>query len=159
MAATRAMWDFWEFYKTVGSSSEKTYFRSYGQMRLTTISRPTYNKKLKRFEKHGLLVRHKTPLGHVFHITAKARQLRHKPTTKILRDDSLSTLIIFDIPEEKHNARDILRRFLIRNGYTLIRESCFLSPFKISSDLKELIEELQLEKNISFFSAKSNFIF
>jgi DNA-binding transcriptional regulator PaaX len=138
--------------------SESFIFRTYSQMALNDISRSGYHKRLRRFEKHGLVKKKKTAQGHVFEITPKAKFLRKKAVTKQSRTDGLSTLVIFDIPEEKHSARDTLRRFLIRSGYTQIRESCFLSPFQISTDLRELIDELKLKSNISVFSAKMNLL-
>ena len=95
----------------------------------------------------------------MFIITSKAKYLRAKAVTKKPRTDGLGSLVIFDIPEEKRKARDTLRRFLTRNGYTQIRESCFLSPFQISQDLQDLIEELKLQKDISFFATKSEYYF
>ena len=155
-AAARAVWEFFEFINTIGEGSGQTVFRSYTRMGRISIPRLTYHRKLKKFEQHGLLKKHSTASGHIFHITAKAKALRHKAVVKTLRTDGLSSLVTFDIPEDKHNARDIFRRFLKHNGYTQIRESCFLSPFQISADLKELIHELKLETNVSVFSVKTN---
>ena len=157
-AAARAMWDLLEIIsKTV--EGDRIIFRSYTQMRWMNMTRSGYHKKLKRFEKHGLVRKKKLGNGHVFEITAKAKFLRSKAITKKSRTDGHSTLIIFDIPEEKHNARDTLRRYLIKSGYTQIQESCFLSPFQVFDDLKDLIEELKLQKNVSVFSAKSEYYF
>jgi DNA-binding transcriptional regulator PaaX len=154
-AAALAMWELFAITDKTGEG-DRFVFRSYGQMSWTNISRSGYKKRLVRFEKYGLLKKTKTSQGHVFEITAKAKFLRHKAVSKQSRTDGFSTLIIFDIPEDKHNARDTLRRYLIRSGYTQIRESCFLSPFQISQDMKDLIAELKLQSNVSVFSAKMN---
>lgn len=134
-------------------------FRKYSEMRLRRLSRSGYYKKLKRLESQGLIESRRDGSQRVFVITAKAKALRKRPATKKFRADGFASLVIFDVPEEKHNARDTLRRFLIRNGYTQLRESCFISPFEISNDLKDLTEELKLEKNVSFFSAKPEYFF
>ena len=149
----------WELFKMISKvEPEGLVFKSYGQMNGINLTRSGYLKKLKRFEKHGLVKKTKTANGHVFVITKKAKFLRSKAVTKKTRTDGFSTLIIFDIPEEKHNARDMFRRFLVRNGYTQIKESCFLSPFEISQDIRDLIEELKLKSDISIFSAKMNLL-
>lgn len=131
----------------------------YGQIRYKKFPRTTYYRKIYKFEKQNLLIRKSTAAGNTFIISEKAKKLRRKPSNKVNRTDGLSSLIIFDVPQKKNNARHTLRRFLIRNGYTQIRESCFLSPFKVSLDIVSLIKELGLEKNVSVFSAKSDYIF
>ena len=134
-------------------------FRVYSEMKNVGLTRMTYHRKIKRFVEHGLLHKKKTGQSRVFVITAKAKTLRKQAITKTNRTDGMGTLIIFDIPEAKHNARDTLRRYLIRSGYTQIRESCFLSPFQMFDDLKNLIDELKLEKDISVFAAKAEYYF
>ena len=158
-AAVDALWELFELAGKAVFGNGEVVFKSYAKMQLIKMPRSTYYTKLKRFERYGLISGSKVGEGRVFIITSKAKALRRKPAAKNLRKDGFSSLIIFDIPEEKHNARDTFRRFLIRNGYTQIKESCFVSPFSVSEDLKELVRELKLEKNISFFSAKLNNLF
>lgn len=155
-AGGKALLELIELVAIAGFKGAEIIFQTYTRMQLT-IARSTYHAKLKRFEKHGLIERKKTANGHVFVISAKAKQLRQKAIIKSPRTDGFASLAIFDIPEEKHNARDTFRRYLIKNGYTKLRESCFISPFQVSSDLKDLVHELKLEKNISFFSAKPEY--
>jgi len=152
-AASRALWELFEFIKNWGGE-DRIVFKPYSQMGLGTIPRATYNKRLKKFEKQGLIQKIQNPNGAHFIITKKAKFLRRKAITKIPRNDGNSTLVLFDIPEQKHNARDTLRRSLIRNGYIQMQKSSFLSPFQISEDLKDLIKELKLEKNVTIFSAR-----
>src|SRR3989344_744565 len=96
MAATRALLDLFELIHTTGQGSDRAIFYSYSRMQITMIPRPTYNKKNRRLERHGLLKKIKTPQGHIFHITNKAKLLRHKAVSKKLRQDGLSSLVIFD---------------------------------------------------------------
>ncbi len=157
-AATKILWEFLSLVEKQFRGRE-IVFKSYAQMELGTIPRWSYHRKLARFEKHGLIKRTVSKQGSIFVITPKAKKLRRKAVAKVSRGDGSSTLVLFDIPEAKHNARDTLRRYLIRSGYTQMRESCFLSPFEVSEDLKDLIDELKLRENISFFSAKSQYPF
>jgi len=147
----------WEILEIISQKGEEVIFKAHGEMSWLNLSRSGYHKKLKKLEKHGLVKKKRTPLGDVFEITPKAKLLRRKAITKQARTDGLSTLIIFDIPEDQHNVRDTLRRYLVRSGYTQIRESCFLSQFQISRDLKELIDELKVKSDITIFSARMNF--
>lgn len=148
--------ELWSIVQTMYQIGNQAKLGPYGQVRWD-MPRTTYYRKLHSFERHGLVKRKKTSKGNLFIITAKAKRLRRKLPVKNSRNDGFSTLILFDIPQEKRNARDTLRRFLIRNGYTQIRESCFLSPFKISPDLIDLVKDLELEKNVSTFSAKAEY--
>jgi DNA-binding transcriptional regulator PaaX len=151
-AATRALWDLLKIFL---DGNDK--IRKYSEIKPNSISRSTYNRKLNKLQQYGLV--HEFKYGtQAFVITQKAKILRSKAVTKKNRTDGFATLIIFDIPQKKRNARDTLRRYLIRSGYTQIRESCFLSPFEISRDLKDLIIELKLKQDVSIFSAKMNLI-
>jgi len=154
-AAAKAAWELWQMVASFGLDSDKVTFESHGRMK-PIFPRSTYTTKIKRFEARGLLKKQKTSKGYIFHITGKANKLRQAASNKTLRDDGMSTLVIFDIPENKHRARDIFRRNLIKNGYTQIQKSCFISPFKISQNLKELIIELGLRNSVTIFSAKVN---
>ncbi|OGE73570.1 MAG: hypothetical protein A3I07_02370 [Candidatus Doudnabacteria bacterium RIFCSPLOWO2_02_FULL_42_9] len=158
MGAARSLWELFKWLSDF-PTRDRTVFRPYSKMSRVSITRSAYHKRLKRFEKLGLVKKTQTIEGPAFVITKRAKTLRLKAITKKSRSDGFSTLIIFDIPETKRNARDTLRRYLIRSGYTQIRESCFLSPFQVFDDLKELIEELKLQKDVSIFSAKSEYYF
>lgn len=158
-AASGALIELLELAGEAAITGVEIVFKTYSQMRLKHISRSGYHKKLKKFEDRGLIKAVSTDSGRVFVITQKAKLLRRAATTKKLRGDGFSTLVIFDIPEDKHNARDTLRRYLVRNGYTQMQKSSFLSPFIISDDLKELISELKLQSNVQFFSVKLDRVF
>lgn len=137
-------------------SNDDGIFPLYRYLKSPKITRRSYKRKLNKFLKFGLIKKSEFDGSPVFVITAKAKFLRRKAVVKKNRTDELSTLIIFDIPEQKRNARNTLRRYLIRSGYTQIRESCFLSPFEVAEDLRDLISELKLQKDVSLFSAKMN---
>lgn len=138
----------------LGELSAEIALTPYGKLRYPNIPRSTYYKKIKKFERYGLLKKIKKPHGSDYVLTDRAKWLRQKPPKKTRRTDKLSTLIIFDIPEKKHKARDNFRRYLIKNGYTQIQKSAFLSPFKISNELKEFIRELGIASNVTILASK-----
>lgn len=135
----------------------KIIFRNYKQMKLKNTPQSTYINRLKRFEKFGLIKKYTTANGNFYTLTARAKALRRQAAIKKLRNDGFSTLITFDIPEKKHKARDTFRRYLLKNGYTQIKESTFIAPFRVSPNLLSLIHVLELHKNISFFSVKPEY--
>ena len=140
--------------KTLGLVLSEIAFTPYGQLRIRKVPRTTYYRRLEKFEKNGLVTRVRKPYGTDYILTDKAKKLRQMPAVKTDRADGFSTIIIFDVPEEKHRARDNFRRYLIRNGYTQIQKSVFISPFKIFDELKEFAKELKIEANILIIAGK-----
>ena len=83
--------------------------------------RSTYYYKLRKFKKQGLLKpQNRKKYPNTLILTDKGRELIKKSKAAVKRTDGLSTIVLFDIPEEKRKARDTLRRYLIRSGYTTI---------------------------------------
>ncbi len=140
--------------KVLGGIMDEIAFTPYGQLRINKIPRTTYYDKLKRFERHGLVKKVRKSYGNVYVLTDRAKQLRGKPRIKARRLDGLSTVIIFDIPEDKHKARDNFRRYLIKNGYTQIQKSVFISPFKVFLQLRDFIYELGIVPQVTILSAR-----
>jgi hypothetical protein len=120
--------------------------------------RTTYYFRNRKLSEAGLIkkVDHKK-YGSVLMLTEKGKQLLNKPKKATKRTDGLSTIILFDIPEEKRRERNIFRRYLLRNGYTLIQKSFLIAPFKISGELKELIRELRIEHFIKLISGRIDY--
>ncbi len=126
----------------------------YGQIRYAKISKAGYYRKLYKFEQAGLVKKVRKKYGNAYVLTEKAKRLRQRPSKKINRNDGLFTIIMFDIPEGKHKERDNFRRYLIKNGYTQIQKSVFVSPFRIFHEIKEFAKELNLESHISVIAGK-----
>ncbi len=121
--------------------------------------RSTYNYRLRKFSKLGLVKKQNTKkYGNTFVLTDKGRSLLHKPKNTEKRSDNLSTIILFDIPEEKRRERNIFRRYLLRNGYVLIQKSFLIAPYKISTETREVIRELRLSPYIKFISGRIDYL-
>ncbi|MDP4001009.1 MAG: CRISPR-associated endonuclease Cas2 [bacterium] len=140
--------------KNLGELATEIVFTPYGKLRIHGIPRTTYYRKLKKFQKNGLVRKVRKSYGTDFVVTEKARQLRRNPRVKLNRTDGMSTIIMFDIPENKHKERDNFRRYLLKNGYTQIQKSVFISPFKRTDELRGFAEELKIEKNVFLISGK-----
>lgn len=146
--------ELFDFIKELGLSMNEFIATPYGKLRVHNIPRATYYYQLKKFEKRGLIKKVRKQYGATYVLTERAKQLRIKPRQKMNRTDGLSTIIMFDIPEEKHKARDNFRRYLIKNGYVQIQESVFISPCRIFDELKEFIKELGIKTNVTVVSGK-----
>jgi DNA-binding transcriptional regulator PaaX len=140
--------------KDLGEMGTEFVFTPYGQLRINKIPRTTYYRKIRQFEKRGLVKKIRKPNGNFYALSAKAKELRRSPRIKINRTDGFSTIIIFDIPEDKHKVRDNFRRYLIKNGYTQIQKSVFISSCQVFRELKEFIEELNIVSNVTIISGR-----
>lgn len=119
----------------------------------------TYYQSLNRLEKRGLIRKLKNPNDEAFYqITVQGQKLLKKPLKRINRKDGFSTLVAFDIPETKRRQRNIFRRFLVRNGYTIIQKSLLVSPHEIDHELLELITELKIRPFIKIVSGKFDYV-
>lgn len=78
----------------------------------------------------------------------KVKQLVYKLKTETKRRGERSTIIIFDIPEEKRTYRNFLRRLLKQMKFTMIQKSVFIAPYILHKEFYELLKELDLIKFI-----------
>ena len=115
---------------------------------------PTYYATVRRLEQQHLVKKKKHGKMIRISITAQGRALLKKRSTGKRRADGSSTIIIFDIPEDKRRSREALRRYLIRHGYTLLQESVLISPTYVTRELKELLVELGIMPNVTIISGK-----
>lgn len=69
--------------------------------------------------------------------------------------DGTWKIAAFDIPDDKTRERNILRSVLRRKGFIGIQNSVFISPYADFEALAKLREDLEIEKYVSFFTAKS----
>ncbi len=146
--------EFINFIKELGDGLTEFLTTPYGKLRIVRIPQATYYRKVGKFQTAGLITK---SAGSSMALTRKALQLLQKPTRKRQRTDGNSTIIIFDIPIDKNRERGIFRRYLIRNGYTLLQKSVFISPDVMSEEIKELITELKIRKCISVIAGKLDY--
>jgi DNA-binding transcriptional regulator PaaX len=154
--AKRVLEEFIQIGKDLAWFTDNASIGPYGQIRWAKIPKTSYYRKLRKFEKTGLIrkIQKKNTNTIRFELTAKAKWLRKQPSQKAVRSDGLSTIVTFDIAEEKHKARDNFRRYLLKNGYTQVQKSIFISPFGVFKEMKELAKELEIVSNISIIAGK-----
>jgi CRISPR-associated endonuclease Cas2 len=70
---------------------------------------------------------------------------------KIARPDNWDgkwRLVIFDIPNEKRNTRDVFRRKLQHIGFILVQESIYVYPFECTAEISELTLRLGISQYV-----------
>lgn len=68
---------------------------------------------------------------------------------KAKRRDGKWHLVIFDIPEEKKNARDVFRRKLLELGLIKLQESVFASAFPCKNEIDFLCHFLEISDYVT----------
>lgn len=89
-------------------------------------------------------------------LTAKGRFaiLATQLKTTRPRDDKLSTVVIFDIPESQSRTRRQLRLLLRQGGFTKLQQSVWRSRGDTHRLLTQFIKQAKLERWINIFHAK-----
>jgi DNA-binding transcriptional regulator PaaX len=118
------------------------------------IRQATYYGTVYRLQKQKLIEKKKIRGKSVFVLTDKAQRLYMKRPQMKPRTDGLGTIIIFDIPEQKRAARNKLRKYLLRNHFTLLQESVLISNYELMAELKELIRELGITQFVTLIHGK-----
>src|SRR3989344_533491 len=135
----------------LGELSYRIVFEPY-RLSIHNMHVPTYYRNIHSLEKNGLIKKRKVSGRSNYRITeAGKKMLRARPIQKKRRVDGYSTLIIFDIPEEKSKARTSFRRYLIKNGYAQFQKSTFISPYELTEDILDLARELRIISCINIF--------
>jgi DNA-binding transcriptional regulator PaaX len=136
----------------------KGNYRSLRQ-RLTGMDHATYYKSLNRLRQKKFIKQVKNKKSQtVYVITPAGRQALLKSLRRNPRQDGLATLITYDIPSDKNRERTKFRRYLLRNGFTLIQKSLLVSPNQFDDHLKNIIRELKLSRYVRVVSGKFDYI-
>ncbi len=136
----------------------KGNYRSIRQ-RLGGMDHATYYKSLDRLKKKNYIKKTENKRKQtVYIITPAGRQVLAKSLRRNRRKDGLATLITYDIPEEKQRERTTFRRYLLKNGFTLIQKSLLVSPHQFDDHLKYIIRELKLSRYVKVVSGRFDYI-
>lgn len=113
---------------------------------LGDLSKNGFIKKIKREKKVYYSL---TDLGR-----AKSLKYAYSRKLKKVKTNGLSTIVIFDVPEEKKKSREFLRRFLVQNGFIMLQRSVFIGPWEIHPEFRELLRELKIELSVSVIEGR-----
>lgn len=142
------------FIEDLGEVIETFIFTPYGQLRIGSFSKRTYYYKLEKFKSAGLLKHVKTVHGRHYALSEKAKRLLKTIDNTPKRTDGLWTIVTFDIPVAKNRERTIFRRYLQKNGFTLIQRSLLISPNRLGMEIEKLARELKLESCVKIISGR-----
>lgn len=83
-------------------------------------------------------------------LTLLKRQLQLAPA-----DSSVSTLVVFDIPESQRWGRDQLRRWLKDCGFKMVQRSVWIINRNVTQPLAKIVKQLKLSAWIRIFLTKN----
>ncbi len=132
------------------------YHRRYPRVDKKSYQQKVYS-TIRRLENQGIINSHKTSKGSVYRINQSGRlKILAKKVfaNKNKSTDGLSTVVIFDIPEEKKAARGYLRRLLLQNGFINLQRSVMISPNDLDRDFFELLEDLKIRPHVTVLKSK-----
>ena|SRR3989338_11264679 len=91
----------------------------------------------------------------IYTITKKGRNELHKYYIKSIEFnysrktwDNMWRIIVFDIPENKRNKRDVLRSTIKRWDFYKLQRSVFVTPYKCEKEINLLSRILEIQDNI-----------
>ncbi|MCX6723824.1 MAG: CRISPR-associated endonuclease Cas2 [Candidatus Staskawiczbacteria bacterium] len=67
------------------------------------------------------------------------------------RKDGKWIMLIFDIPEKRRKARNLLKSILINLGYKLLQQSVWVSPYDVSGKTEQLLQMHSLDNYVKVF--------
>ncbi len=70
------------------------------------------------------------------------------------RWDKKWRLVIFDIPEKKKPAREVLRNKLKELGFHQLQKSCFIHPYECENEINFVVELFELRPYITLIESK-----
>ena len=110
-----------------------------------------------RLHKQGLVEKKQTNGRTYYKLTLEGearRLMSHISRNKTKRADGYSTVVVFDIPEERVRHRVFLRRFLLRNGFINLQKSVLIGPVLLPKEFNQLIEQLKIAQNVTILGAR-----
>jgi len=83
--------------------------------------------------------------------TDKVLKIKFKMKEKKKRLDGKWQMVIFDIPERKHDLRDLFRANLQILGYKMLQKSIWVCPYDVSKETEGLIRKYSLDPYVKLF--------
>jgi DNA-binding transcriptional regulator PaaX len=118
------------------------------------IRRATYYGTLRRLEKQNFVKKIKANKRTEYRITKKGEQVLAESFKIKKRKDGSSTIVVFDIPEEKRIGRNALRRYLYKHGFKVLQKSVYISTNIVPKNIVDVVKELELNSYVSIIGGK-----
>jgi len=123
------------------------------------LSEQAIRSAVSRMCRMGLLRARRTGHKSFYSLTAKGNNLLTKGAQRIFERrngqwDGTWNIVTYSIPEKNRKARDHLRIELNWMGYGVLGEATWISPYDLTKEVEELVENLRLKEYIQIFQAK-----
>ena len=123
------------------------------KLQASGIKSRIFSKRISSLATRGLLKRTKTGL---LQLTKKGEDFLSiedvdQVVFKNKKTDGYRRLIMFDIPEERRSARDILRHKLKEFECRQLQKSVYLTPYVCEDEILEIAKILRIQDNINVF--------
>lgn len=114
------------------------------------------NARVRQLKYRKLLEVRKTGGELIYELTKKGKEayLREALRRSPLRADGKIVMLIFDIPEQAHRSRQVLRYFLRTSGFVMIQKSVWASKQDVTDILYQWLEHSDFRKWIRVFIAE-----
>ena len=118
-----------------------------------------FSREMYRLKRAGIIKKYIDKKGEFIEITSKGREMAKKYFVNQLEIsipkvwDKKWRLVIFDIPDDKRNARDILREKLEAIGFLKLQESVYVFPFDCQSEIGLLKRIYFIEPYVQYIVA------
>jgi DNA-binding transcriptional regulator PaaX len=140
-------------------ASQKEMWRQiYGIPREVQISRSQVNNAVTKLKQHGWIEKKIINDKVYYAITkqGKTQALIYNSKTFSRTRGKTSTIVIFDIPEEKRTFRNFVRRLLQNMDFTMLQRSVFITPYILPEDFYTLLREMKLLEYFLFIEGRLN---
>jgi len=119
----------------------------------------TFYKTVGRLENEGLIKKIKKEQKIHLRLTEQGKGFinKHRKTARRISPawDKKWRIVIFDIPENKRNLRDRLRRYLRTLGYGNVQRSIWISPHDFTEIIRRYAEKMKLSEYIFQITAEN----
>jgi CRISPR-associated endonuclease Cas2 len=134
----------------------RTYRQSVKKyLRWREIDREKFFERIKYLKRHGYIQTFVEGKEKYLELTAKGKNFANKLLIKNVNIDRPKKwdgkwrIVIFDVPEDKHNARDFFREKLLDIGFLQVQKSVYIYPFECTEIISFLSKNLFIEKYVS----------
>jgi CRISPR-associated endonuclease Cas2 len=81
----------------------------------------------------------------------KVLKVSLKKTEKKRRKDGKWLMVVFDIPENKKNLRNLFRKLLQILGFKFFQKSIWVCPYDVLREVQGIVQRYSLEKYVKIF--------
>ncbi|GEL77027.1 phenylacetic acid degradation operon negative regulatory protein PaaX [Tenuibacillus multivorans] len=113
---------------------------------------------ISRMSKQGWVQSEKRGNKSYYFLTEQGKARMDEAGRRIYQEESPSwderwRILVYNIPEEKRNLRDQLRKELVWSGFGLLSNSCWITPNPLEEQVHRLIDKYDIASYVTLFDA------